>query len=83
MTGTFELSYYPFRDAYPDSVIEVLADLRQIEGITIETNGMSTVLIGDFQHIWTALGDIAARRLGQEDAALVLKVARGRREFID
>jgi hypothetical protein len=64
-------------------VIEVLADLRRIEGITIESNGMSTVLIGDFSTIWTALGDIAARRLGQEDAAIVLKVARGRREYLD
>ncbi len=82
MTGTFELSYFPFRDAYPESVIEVLAALRQIDGITIETNGMSTVLIGDFEKIWTSLGDIAAGRLAAEDAALVLKVARGRREYL-
>lgn len=83
MTGTFEFSYYPLRDAYPDSVLEVLAELRQLEGVTIETNGMSTILIGDFDELWAALGEIAARRLAAEDAVLVLKAAKGRREFID
>lgn len=83
MTGTFELSYYPLRDAYPDSVLHLLEQLRRIDGITIETNGMSTILIGDFEKTWTTLGDLLGRQLAAEDAVLVMKVAKGRREYLD
>lgn len=83
MTGTFELSYYPLRDNYPVAVLAVLEELRQLEGVSIETNGMSTILIGDFARIWSALGELARHRLETEDAVLVLKAAPGRREFVD
>jgi len=83
MTGTFELSYYPLRDAYPESVLRLLDELRALEGVQLETNGMSTILIGDFDRIWTEVGRMASRRLLEEDAVIVLKAARGRREYVD
>ena len=83
MTVTFELSYYPLRDNYPEAVLALLDDLRKLEGISMETNGMSTILIGEFDRIWSVLGDLANYRLEIEDAVIVLKVAPGRREYLE
>ncbi len=81
MTSTIEISYYPLRDDYPDYVLLFLEKLRSIEGIEIHTNGMSTILIGEFDQMWVSLGAFMMNEFDSVASLFVMKVAPGRREY--
>lgn len=81
MTSTIEISYYPLRDDYPDYVLLFLEKIRSIEGIEIHTNGMSTILIGEFDRMWVSLGALMMDEFDSAASLFVMKVAPGRREF--
>lgn len=81
MTATIELSYYPLREDYPDRVILFLEKLKQLPGTEIQTNGMSTILIGEFGPMWKNLGELISGEFSDVASLFVLKVAPGRREY--
>lgn len=83
MTSTIEISFYPLNNQYPASVVNFLEKLRAIPGIEINTNGMSTILIGPYKNMWTPLSKLIERQLASEDCVFVLKVAPGRREYVE
>ena len=83
MTSTIEISLYPLNNQYPDSVLRFLQKLREHQGIEITTNGMSTLLTGEFNTLWAVLGQLMEWEFQQEDAIFVLKVAAGRREYVE
>lgn len=83
MTSTIEISFYPLNNQYPASVVNFLQKLRSIPGIEINTNGMSTILIGPYKNLWPHLGKLIERQLASEDCVFVLKVAPGRREYVE
>lgn len=80
MTTTIELSYYPLRDDYPTAVLQFLEKLRAIPGLEMETNGMSTILIGPYKTLWTELGVLIENEFESAAPLFVMKVAPGRRE---
>ena len=82
MTATIELSYYPLNNEYPTSVLRFLEKLNAIPDLEISTNGMSTVIIGDFSYVWGQLGLLLETHFNNEDAIAVMKVAGGRRDFV-
>lgn len=83
MTSTIEISLYPLNNEYTTSVLRFLRKLKDCEGIEIQTNGMSTVIIGEFTNVWNQLGSLMEWQLAQEDCVIVMKVAAGRREYIE
>ena len=83
MPSTIEISFYPLNNQYPVSVVNFLEKLRSIPGIEINTNGMSTIMIGPYKNLWTPLGKLIERQLAGEDCIFVLKVAPGRREYVE
>ena len=83
MTTTIEISLYPFQKEYPVSVIRFLKQLQAITDIEMQSNGMSTIIIGDFDNLWSRLGDLMAAQFSSEESLFVLKVAPGRREYSD
>jgi len=83
MTSTIEISLYPLHADYPSIVINFLQKLREIPGIEIKSNGMSTIIIGKLDLIWSQLGYLIELQLSAEDSIFVLKVAPGRREYGD
>lgn len=82
MTSTIELSLYPLRDDYPSHVIAFLEKLKQLPGIEIQTNGMSTILIGEYTTLWKQLGDLMSDEMKTGYSLFVMKVAPGRREYV-
>ena len=82
MTSTIELSLYPLRDDYPAHVIRFLDKLKAIPEVEINTNGMSTIIIGEFSSLWTQLGALMEEELASGYSLFVMKVAPGRREYI-
>ncbi len=81
MTSTIEISLYPLKEDYPTSVLIFLQQLNKIQGIEVNSNGMSTIIIGNFENLWSQLGLLMASQLSAEESVFVMKVAPGRREF--
>ena len=82
MTATIEISLYPLKDDYPAHVLRFLSKLKQLSGVEVTTNGMSTILIGNYAPMWKQLGDLMEEEMAGGSSLFVMKVAPGRREFI-
>lgn len=82
MTSTIEISLYPLRDDYPSHVIHFLSKLKMLPDIEINTNGMSTIIIGDYSSLWKNLGQLMEEELTSGFSLFVMKVAPGRREYL-
>jgi len=83
MTATIEISFYPLNNHYPSSVVNFLQKLRSIPGLESTTNGMSTIIIGPYETVWNQLGPLLKEELFAQDSIFVLKVAPGRREYVE
>jgi hypothetical protein len=83
MTSTIEISFYPLNNDYPASVVSFLQKLRAIPGIELATNGMSTIIIGNYEQLWPQLGELIQGELAGDNCIFVLKIAPGRREYVD
>ena len=82
MTITIEISLYPLRDDYPSQVIRFLSRLKTLPDVEINTNGMSTIIIGENTSLWKNLGELMAEELTSGSSLFVMKVAPGRREYL-
>ena len=82
MTSTIEISLYPLRNDYPDHVIRFLSKLKTLPDIEINTNGMSTIIIGEYAGLWKNLGDLMEEEMASGSSLFVMKVAPGRREYV-
>lgn len=83
MTTTIEISMYPLTNDYPSHVIQFLGNLKQLPDVDISTNGMSTILIGNYTSIWNQLGVLIEEEMAKGYSLFVMKVAPGRREFLN
>jgi uncharacterized protein YqgV (UPF0045/DUF77 family) len=82
MTSTIEISLYPLRDDYPAHVIRFLEKLKAMPGVEINTNGMSTIIIGAYADLWKQLGILMEEEMASGYSLFVMKVAPGRREYL-
>ena len=83
MTSTIEISLYPLNNEYTLSVLAFLQKLKDIPSVEMTTSGMSTILIGPYAVLWPQLGNLMGNQMIKEDCVFVLKVAPGRREYVD
>ena len=51
MKCSIEISMYPLDKDYTEPIISFIQNLRKYSNILIETNGMSTQIFGDYDHI--------------------------------
>jgi len=49
--------------------------------VEINTNGMSTIIIGEYAPLWKYLGEMMEEELASGYSLFVMKVAPGRREY--
>jgi uncharacterized protein YqgV (UPF0045/DUF77 family) len=82
MTSTIEISLYPLRDDYPSHVIRFLSMLKTMPEVEITTNGMSTIIIGEYAALWKNLGALVEEEMALGSSLFVMKVAPGRREYV-
>lgn len=80
MTATIEISFYPLQDDYPDVVLSFLEKLKALTNVEMQTNGMSTILIGPMDTLWNQLGVLIKHEFASHASLFVIKVAAGRRE---
>ncbi len=82
MTVTIEISFYPLQDDYPEVVMLFLEKLKSLTNAEMQTNGMSTILIGPFDTLWNQLGVLIKHEFAGHASLFVMKVAAGRRETL-
>jgi hypothetical protein len=78
MEATVEISLYALQDDYKATVLQFIDALHAHTGLTIETNGLSTQIFGDYDLILqTVLAREMKNVLERVPAVFVLKLGRG------
>ncbi|MGB3617306.1 MAG: hypothetical protein WBA12_04255 [Catalinimonas sp.] len=52
-----DISLYPFRENYAEEVLYFLEHLPRPAGVTVETNALSTHVVGDYDAVMDLLRD--------------------------
>ena len=73
MIFTIEISHYPLEDDYEENIIAFIHELRNLNGVSMNTNAMSTQIKGEHSLIMPALGEIIAK-LGEKTSSTILKI---------
>ena len=70
-----EISLYPLHDDYKSPILEFIRALRSHPELDVQTNAMSTQVMGDFDVIWPILGQELKRCFGESwTSVAVLKL---------
>ncbi len=52
-----EITMYPLQDDYLPAIVAIIDKLNAYEGLIIETFPSTTLIVGDYDQVMTALGD--------------------------
>ena len=77
MQTTVEISLYPLKDTYVQVVLDFLAILNLDPELTVETNGLSTQIFGEYKHVMSVLSTEMMHILEKHSAVFILKIAKG------
>ena len=77
MQATVEISLYPLHQDYENKVLAFLAKINEYDGLTIETNGVSTQIFGDYFKIMEMLTKEMHSVLENQEAMFVMKLGKG------
>ena len=79
METTIDISLYPLKETYRDSIIDFVQRLKAHSSIRVETNGMSTQVFGPYDTAMQCIQEEMKHTLLEEKAVFVLKIASGSR----
>jgi len=74
MKASVELSYYPLKEEYIPSIQEFIDRLRTYSNISVETNGMSTQVFGDYDELMRILVLDMKKSMEIPSSVFVMKV---------
>lgn len=74
MKASVELSYYPLKEDYIPSIQEFIDRLRTYSNISVETNGMSTQVFGDYDELMRILVLEMKKSMEIPSSVFVMKV---------
>lgn len=77
MKATCEISLYPLNEQYKETIIDFIQKVKTNKKITVETNGLSTQLFGDYQEIMTVLTNEMKTVFENNKAVFIMKIAQG------
>lgn len=77
MQATVEISLYPLHQDYENKVLQFLAKINKYDDLTIETNGVSTQIFGDYFKIMEMLTKEIHDILDSQHAMFVIKIGKG------
>ena len=76
MKCSLEISMYPLSASYEEPIIKFIKKLRSHPFVKVETNGMSTQVFGDYDHIMRAINqEMKATFLTNDKVVFTLKMA--------
>lgn len=77
MKATIEISLYPLHQDYKNRVLDFLEKINTYKDVTVETNGVSTQIFGEYDTLMTLLQTEIKSVLEEQDAMFVLKIGKG------
>ncbi|MFK7946344.1 MAG: YkoF family thiamine/hydroxymethylpyrimidine-binding protein [Saprospiraceae bacterium] len=77
MKATIEISMYPLSDDYIQRVLDFLEVLNQHKNISVETNGLSTQIFGEYDDLMDILKTEMFKVLIAQNAIFILKIGKG------
>lgn len=78
MKSSVEISMYPIHNSYEEPIILFIKKLRSHPFIKVETNGMSTQIFGEYDHIMRAITqEMKSSFLTNDKVVFTLKIAKG------
>ncbi|MCI4666954.1 MAG: hypothetical protein MRZ79_02255 [Bacteroidia bacterium] len=77
MQATIEISMYPLSEQYRERVLAFLEKIKTYPNTTIETNGISTQVFGDFDVLMQMLQKEIKEVFEEQTAMFVLKIGKG------
>lgn len=77
MQATIEISMYPLSADYVAQVLAFLDKINAYEGVTVETNGVSTQLFGEYDLLMDLLKTELKAVLAAHQAMFVIKIGKG------
>lgn len=77
MQASAEISMYPLTEDYEEPIISFINDLKSRPGLTVEVNGLSTQIFGEYNLVMDALKEGMERVFDEQKAMFVLKIGKG------
>ena len=78
MDVTVEISLYPLHDNAEQSVLNFIEELKRHSTVSVETNGLSTQIFGEYDLIMTKiLSEEIKKVLEKEKAVIIMKMGKG------
>jgi len=79
MKITLDLSLYPLSDEYRKEILEFIQQIKKHPNLTLETNGMSTQVFGEYDDIMGMLTAEMKPWMEQHKGMFVMKITTGER----
>ena len=77
MLATCEISMYPLKDDYEPVIIDFILRLKKNPKLTIEVNGLSTQVFGEFDVLTSAINAEMKISLETNKIMFVMKLGKG------
>ncbi len=74
MNTSVEISYYPLNEEYIPPILDFIKRLNEYEALTVQTNGMSTQVFGEYFEIMNALTKEIHKSFELPHSVFVLKI---------
>jgi uncharacterized protein YqgV (UPF0045/DUF77 family) len=75
MIATLEISMYALSDNYAERVIDFIQRVKKYKGITIEVNGLSTQLFGEYDLLMEVIKKEMKTDFENGNAVFLIKIA--------
>ena len=79
MKATIDISLYPLQDDYKKTIVNFVLGLRAENDIEVETDGMRTQVIGEYDVLMKILSGKMKSVLEERKAVFIIKLAGGER----
>lgn len=74
MKVSVEISYYPLKEEFKPEIIDFLKRIHTYKELTVQTNGMSTQIFGDYRYVMNALTNEIEKSFNLPHSVFVMKV---------
>ena len=74
MKISVDVSYYPLKDEFIPSILDFIDRLNKYEPLTVQTNGMSTQVFGNYFDVMNALTKEIYQSFDLPHSVFILKV---------
>ncbi len=74
MKTSVEISYYPLNQEYVPPIKDFIDRLNQDKKLIVKTNGMSTQIFGDYDHVMDTLSKEIKQSFSNPHSVFIMKV---------